>query len=195
MVTDVPQVVLSEFATDCPVHTRIMRKSFFLCIILNMIELDALDRTILDEMQLDGRVSATELGRRVGLSPSACLRRVRRLEDAGVIDSYVALVDPAHVARATSVFVEISLHSQREDLLDEFEAQIKTCPEVMSCHLMAGNADYLVHVMCEDVADYERIHRSHLALLPAVSNLRSSFAIRRVLDTTAHTLSTAARPT
>lgn len=106
----------------------------------------------------------------------------------GVIDRYVALVDPAHVGRATSVFVEISLSSQHEDLLDDFEAAVGGCPEVMSCHLMAGSADYLVHVMCADVADYERIHRSHLALLPGVANLRSSFAIRRVLDTTAHTL-------
>lgn len=139
-------------------------------------------------MQTDGRISTTELGRKVGLSPSACLRRVRRLEESGVIERYVALVDPAQVGRAASVFVEISLNSQAEELLDQFEAAVGTCPEVMSCHLMAGNADYLVHVMCADVADYERIHRSHLALLPGVANLRSSFAIRRVLDTTAHSL-------
>lgn len=153
-----------------------------------MTSLDAVDLQLLNELQHDGRASATELGKRVGLSPSACLRRVRNLESSGVIARYVALVDPVAVQRPTSVFVEISLNSQREDLLDEFETAVGTCPEVMSCHLMAGNADYLVHVMCDDVADYERIHRSHIALLPGVSNVRSSFAIRRVLDKTAHAL-------
>jgi len=152
-----------------------------------MIELDELDRRLLHELQIDGRASATELGRRVGLSPSAALRRVRRLEDSGVIESYAAVVDPTRVGRGTLVFVEISLTGQHEDLLDAFEAQVGECPEVMSCHLMAGNSDYLVHVTCADVADYERIHRSHLALLPGVANLRSSFAIRRVHTSWAHT--------
>ena len=147
--------------------------------------LDALDQLILGVLQRDGRITTTELGNRVGLSPSACLRRVRRLEDDGVISGYVALIDPHKVDRGTSVFVEISLTSQHEELLDEFELAITQCAEVTSCHLMAGSADYLVHVVCRDVADYERIHRSHLAMLPGVANLRSSFSIRRVLDTTA----------
>ena len=150
--------------------------------------LDATDLTIIDELQHDGRVTNAELAERVGLSPSACLRRVRALEKSGVIAGYVALVDPAAVGRNTSVFVEISLTSQQERHFAEFEAAIVACPEVMSCHLMAGESDYLVQLACAGVSDYERIHRTLLALLPGVSRLRSSFAIRQVCDRTAYPL-------
>lgn len=153
-----------------------------------MIELDELDLAVLTELQTDGRMTSAELGDRIGLSPSAALRRVRRLEEAGVIDRYVMLIDPTTIGRKVSVFVEISLDSQAEELLDEFEAAIRETPEVMSCHLMAGDADYLVHVVCVDVADYERIHRQHLASLPHVSRLRSSFSIREVCARTAFEL-------
>lgn len=145
-----------------------------------MEALDKLDITVLNELQRDGRVTSAELADRVGLSPSATLRRVRRLEEDGIIDRYVMLINPAAIGRSVSVFVEVSLDSQAEDLLDEFEAAIRQTPEVMSCHLMAGNADYLIHVVCLDVADYERIHRQQLASLPHVAQLRSSFAIREV---------------
>ena len=152
------------------------------------MSLDDLDRSILAVLQEDGRITNNDLADNVGLSPSACLRRVRRLEESGVIDRYVALVNRKAVGKPTSVFVEISLNSQHEDLLDEFEAKVGDCPEVMSCHLMAGQADYLIHVVCADVADFERIHRSHLAQLPGIAQLRSSFAIRAVTSTTAQAL-------
>ncbi len=126
-----------------------------------------------------------ELAERVSLSPSAALRRVRALEREGVIDRYVALVDPAAVGRATTVFVQITLASQHDDHLDAFEAAIARVPEVMRCHLMAGESDYLVQLACADVADYERIHRTHLSGLPGVARLRSSFALRQVCDRTA----------
>jgi Lrp/AsnC family leucine-responsive transcriptional regulator len=150
-----------------------------------VIELDATDTAILTALQSDGRMTNIELAELVSLSPSACLRRVRRLEQGGVIDRYVALVNNEAVARPTSVFVEISLSSQREEDLDRFEEAIRSTPEVMECHLMAGNADYLVKVQCSDVADYERIHRQYLAVLPGVTRLRTSFALRTVLSTTA----------
>lgn len=153
-----------------------------------MEALDKLDTAVLNELQQDGRMTSAELADRVGLSPSATLRRVRRLEEAGVIDRYVMLLNPAAVGRSVSVFVEVSLDSQAEELLDEFEAAISATPEVMSCHLMAGNADYLVHVVCVDVADYERVHRQALASLPHVAQLRSSFAIREVCARTAFAL-------
>ena len=149
------------------------------------MDLDAVDVAILSVLQRDGRITNAELAERVNLSASATLRRTRALEDSGVIDGYVALVDPATVARPTSVFVEISLASQREDELDAFEAAIRETPEVMECHLMAGDADYLVKVQCADVADYERIHRQYLAVLPGVTRVRTSFALRTVLATTA----------
>jgi len=150
-----------------------------------MIDLDAVDRSILRNLQNDGRMSNADLAEAIGLSPSACHRRVRRLETDGAIERYAALVNRDAVGRGVSVFVEISLESQREELLDEFEAAVQEVPHVMSCHLMAGMSDYLVHVTCEDVADYETIHREHIAVLPGVTRVRSSFAIRTVADTTA----------
>ncbi len=151
---------------------------------LAVIDLDRLDTAILDELQANGRMTNAELGERVGLSPSAALRRVRRLEDLGVIERYVMLINPVAIGRTVSVFVEVSLDSQAEEVLDEFEAAIAQTPEVMSCHLMAGDADYLVHVVCVDVADYERIHRLTLASLPHVSRLRTSFSIREICHRT-----------
>ncbi len=150
-----------------------------------MIALDATDIAVLEVLQRDGRVTNAELASQVSLSASACLRRVRRLEEVGVIDKYVALVGPRAVGRPTTVFVEISLESQHEAVLDAFESAIHTTPEVQECHLMAGAADYLVKIQCADVADFERIHRQHLALLPGVTRVRTSFALRTVLATTA----------
>lgn len=153
-----------------------------------VISLDTTDRAILNLLQEDGRITNAALAEAVHLSPSACLRRVRRLEAAGVIDRYVAVLDPAVVGRGTHVFVEVSLQSQAEEVLDAFEAVVADAPEVMSCHLMAGEADYLVHVVVADVADYERLHRTHLAQLPGVAKIHSSFAIRAVHSGTAHRL-------
>lgn len=150
-----------------------------------MIDLDAIDRSILSVLQRDGRITNADLAETVGLSASACHRRVRALESGGIIDHYAALVNRELVGRGVAVFVEISLESQREELLDEFEAKIAEVPHVQSCHLMAGNADYLVHVTCADVGDYETVHREYLAVLPGVIRVRSSFAIRTVADTTA----------
>lgn len=142
--------------------------------------LDRTDRAILAALGGDGRISNVALSEAVHLSPSACLRRVRRLEENGVIEGYAAVIDPAKIGKATSVFVDISLSSQREDLLDEFEEAVKEVPGVMSCHLMAGDADYVVQILCADVEDYERIHRTYLSRLPGVTRLRSSFALRTV---------------
>jgi Lrp/AsnC family transcriptional regulator, leucine-responsive regulatory protein len=150
--------------------------------------LDVTDRAILNVLQRAGRITNVELSDQVNLSPSACLRRVRTLEREGVIDGYVALVDPAAVGRPTTVFVEISLASQEEGHLDAFEAAIAQCPEVMRCHLMSGEFDYLVQLACADVSDYERIHRTNLSTLPGVARLRSSFALRQVCDRTSYEL-------
>ncbi len=148
------------------------------------MDLDATDRSILAELQANGRLSNTDLAGAVGLSPSATLRRVRALEMDGVIDGYTTLVNREAIGKPTSVFVEISLAGQSESDLDAFETAIVGCPEVMSCYLMAGDADYLVRVACSDVSDYERIHRDHIAQLPGVSRIRSSFALRAVCERT-----------
>lgn len=149
---------------------------------------DATDHAILEILQGDGRISNNDLADRIGLSPSATLRRVRRLEADGTIESYAALLDPASIGRGTTAFVEISLASQEEAALDAFEAAVVRSPAVMACHLMAGDADYIVQVACADVADYERIHRTHLAVLPGVTRIRSSFSLRTVANRTAYDL-------
>ena len=153
-----------------------------------MHELDATDRAILNELQADGRASHAELAARVGLSTSACHRRVRRLEADGVIAGYVMIVDTEAIGRDLDVFVEVSLVSQSEDSLRRVEAEVRECPEVMSCHLVAGDADYLLHLAVKDHRDFERIHYQHLSRFTGVSRLRSNFAIRTVHQTTRHLL-------
>jgi|TARA_B100001105_G_scaffold213214_1_gene178182 DNA-binding Lrp family transcriptional regulator len=148
--------------------------------------LDAVDRAILGLLQEDGRIANVDLAEAVHLSPSACLRRVRRLEESGRIDRYVALLDPSAVGLGTDVFVEITLTGQDETTLEAFERAVSERPEIMSCHLMAGQFDYLVHVVVSDVADYEVLHRTHLAQLPGVARMVSSFALRPICDRTAY---------
>ena len=148
-------------------------------------DLDHVDRAILRLLQQDGRMANVDLAEAVHLSPSACLRRVRRLEEGGSIDRYVALVDPSAIGLGTDVFVEITLIGQDEGTLEEFERAVSERPEIMSCHLMAGDFDYLVRVVVRDVADYEVLHRTHLAQLPGVARMVSSFALRPICDRTA----------
>lgn len=148
-------------------------------------DLDHVDRAILRLLQEDGRMANVDLAEAVHLSPSACLRRVRRLEEGGSIDRYVALVDPSAIGLGTDVFVEITLIGQDEGTLEEFERAVSDRPEIMSCHLMAGDFDYLVRVVVRDVADYEVLHRTHLAQLPGVARMVSSFALRPICDRTA----------
>lgn len=155
---------------------------------LIMAVLDSTDCFILNELQKDARISQAELASRVGLSTSACHRRVRRLEAEGVIAGYVMILDPEAVGRDLDVFVEVALVSQSKESLERFEQDVKDCPEVMSCHLVAGDADYLVHLAVQDHRDFERIHNQHLSQLPGVARLRSNFVIRTVYQTTRHLL-------
>jgi len=131
-------------------------------------------------LQTDGRMSNADLAEAVNLSPSSCLRRVRRLEDEQVIDRYVMLINPAAIGRPTSIFVEISLKSQSQESLQAFEVAVSACPDVMECYLMAGDSDYMLRVEVADAADYERIHTTILSRLPGVARIRSSFTLRTV---------------
>lgn len=153
-----------------------------------MLDIDSIDRLILNELQSDGRVSHAELADRVGLSTSACHRRVRRLEAEGVIAGYVMIVETGAIGRDLDVFVEVSLVSQSEESLRLFEEEVRNCPEVMSCHLVAGDADYLLHLAVQDHRDFERIHNQYLSRLSGVARLRSNFAIRTVYKSTRHLL-------
>lgn len=149
------------------------------------MKLDAKDIAILKNLQLDGRLTNADLAERIHLSPSACLRRVRQLEEAGVIDGYVTLINQTVIGKPSNVFIEVSLNSQSEHTLNAFEAAVADCPEVMECYLMAGEADYLLRVVASDPADYERIHKTHLSRLPNVSRIHTSFALRTVCKKTA----------
>jgi len=145
-----------------------------------MTTLNPTDLRILETLQVDGRITNQDLAERVNLSPSACLRRVRRLEDDGVIEGYSALLKPSAVGRSSNIFIEITLNGQSEAVLDAFEAAIAQVPDVMECYLMAGQADYLVRVAVSSAEDYERIHKTYLSRLPDVARIRSIFTMRTV---------------
>jgi DNA-binding Lrp family transcriptional regulator len=147
--------------------------------------LDAIDRRILQELQEEARITQAELAKRVALSPSPCLRRVRDLEAKGVIRRYVALLDPAALGLGVSVFVQVRLERQVEDALERFEAVILGRPEVLECYLMTGDADYLLRVVVADIPAYERFLKDHLTRIPGVSSIRSSFALNQVKYRTA----------
>ncbi|WP_299876495.1 Lrp/AsnC family transcriptional regulator [uncultured Sulfitobacter sp.] len=149
------------------------------------MSLDEIDRRILRALQRNGRMSNAELSDVVHLSPSACHRRVQRMEKEGYIRDYVALLDARKLQVPTTVFVEITLQGQADEVLDAFERSVARIPDVLECHLMAGSADYLLKVVAEDTEDFARIHRQYLARLPGVGQMQSSFALRTVCKTTA----------
>ncbi|MFS4581077.1 Lrp/AsnC family transcriptional regulator [Phaeobacter sp. C3_T13_0] len=149
------------------------------------MSLDHTDRRILQVLQKQGRISNAELSEQVNLSASACHRRVQRLEADGYIRNYVALLDARKMDLPATVFVEITLQGQADELLDAFEKAVGRIPDVLECHLMAGTADYILKVVAENTDDFARIHRQHLTRLPGVAQMQSSFALRTVFKTTA----------
>jgi Lrp/AsnC family leucine-responsive transcriptional regulator len=149
------------------------------------MSLDVTDKRILKALQRKGRISNADLSEVVNLSPSACHRRVQRLEEEGYIRDYVALLNPRKMGVPTTVFVEITLQGQADEVLDAFEKAVGRIPDVLECHLMAGAADYLLKVVASDTEDFARIHRQYLARLPGVGQMQSSFALRTVFKTTA----------
>lgn len=147
--------------------------------------LDEIDRKILRVLQDQGRLSNADLSERVNLSASACHRRVQRLEDEGFIKGYVALLNARKMSLPTTVFVEITLQAQADEVLEAFETAVARIPDVLECHLMAGSADYILKIVAENTDDFARIHRQYLTRLPRVAQMQSSFALRTVFKTTA----------
>ena len=147
--------------------------------------LDSIDLKILRELQEDARISNVELADRVGLSPAPCLRRVRALEEAGVVRRYVALLDPESVELGVTVFVQISLDLQVEGRLEIFEKTILRRAEVVDCYLMTGDSDYLLRIVVRDVAAYEQFLKESLTRIEGVASIKSSFALRPVKNSTA----------
>ena len=142
--------------------------------------MDETDRRILRELQRDSRLSIAELGALVNLSPSACHRRVKQLEQSGIVEGYGARLNRRALGYRIEFFVEIELDGQSLDILDAFEAAVARTEEILECHLMAGGTDYMLRVVAADVEDFERIHRDRLTKLPHIATIRSNLAIRTV---------------
>ena len=153
--------------------------------IMRSEDLDDRDRAILRELMRDGRLSNVDLADKVGLSPSACLRRVRLMEESGLIAGYVMLLDPAAAELAGVAYVSVTLDQQGRAALDRFEAEARRHPEIIECYLLAGVADYLLRVAYRDSGDFERIHSDIITQLPGVSRVQSTLALRTVKRTTA----------
>lgn len=143
-------------------------------------QIDPIDHAILKKLQKNGRLSNVQLAAEVGLSESACLRRVKLLEESGIIDRYVMLINQAAIGKPDNVFVRVTLDGQQREKLAAFEADISRVAEVMECYLMAGDFDYLLRVITRDNADYVRVHNK-LTSLPGVMRVQSGFALKSVL--------------
>jgi DNA-binding Lrp family transcriptional regulator len=144
------------------------------------VSLDDFDHKILIELERDGAMTAAVLAERVGLSPSACHRRVKALEAAGVIEGYAAILSEKAMGRSATVFVAVTLEDQRRETMAKFERAVALCREVQDCHLMTGESDYLLRIVIRDDDRYERIHQDTLSRLPGVRRLVSNFTIRTV---------------
>lgn len=149
------------------------------------IDLDATDIRILHELQRDGSLTNVELASRINLSASPCLARVKRLEKIGVISRRVTLLDARRLGLKVVVFISVSLDKQRLETLDTFERKIAALPQVMECYLMSGDADYLLRVVVPDVEALERLIIDQITRIPGVASIRSSFALKQVLYSTA----------
>lgn len=152
---------------------------------MHVSPLDEMDRRILTALQENARITNVELAELVGISPSPCWRRVRELEQKGVISRYVTLIDPGSIGLPVSVFVQVSLERQVERALEEFEGAVADWPEVMECYLMTGDADYLLRVVVADLTAYHRFLVDHLTRVPGVASIKSSFALKQVKYRTA----------
>jgi len=150
---------------------------------MSQLSTDAIDQRILAELQKDGRLSNVQLAEKVGLSESACLRRVRQLEQSGIIDRYVMLIDQTAIGKPGTVFVRVTLEGQQQDKLQSFEEEIGKVRDVLECYLMSGDSDYLLRVIVRDNEDYLRIH-NRLTSLPGVLRVQSSFALKTVVKKT-----------
>lgn len=153
------------------------------------VELDAVDRRILQALQAQGRATYDDLAAQVGLSASAALRRVKRLEESGVIAGYVALVAPERVGLGLTAYINVRLEkhtdSHKRSPMDAFSAAVQAWPEVVECAALTGEMDYLLRVVVQDMAHYSRFIMDHLLKHPAVQDCKTSFVLARMKETTA----------
>lgn len=148
------------------------------------IKLDKFDLRILRELQGRADISVAELGERIGLSHTPCWRRIRRLEDAGVIRARVTLLDPRLLNLDVNVFAQVTLTRHDEETLERFEEAVQDVAEVVECHTLSGDRDFLLRIVVGDVSDYERLLKTRLVHLPGVASVSSTFALKQVKYTT-----------
>ena len=144
------------------------------------IALDEIDRRILKTLQEDGRIQNVELAKKVGLSPSPCLRRVRLLEESGVIERYVALVNPAKIGMGLTVFARVWLTCQDVETVDHFTDEIKRFSQVVECHLMAGDCDFLLRIVASDIDDYRQFQIKYLTRIKGVKNVKTEIPMQKI---------------
>ena len=149
------------------------------------MKLDHTDRRILQALQRDGKLQNNELAEQIGLSASPCLRRVKQLEDAGVIDQYVALVNPQKVNLSLTVFARIWLKSQDERTVNQFIDTIMDIPEIVECQLMAGDCDFFLRIVVSDLEAYRKFQISHLNKISGIQNVKTEIPLQRIKQTTA----------
>ena len=146
--------------------------------------MDEIDNRILRELQKDGRLPNNMLAEKVGLSPSPCLRRVKQLEESGAIDRYVAIVNPVTLGLNLSIFVRIWLDSQGEETVEHFCREIRTLPEVVECHLMVGDCDFILRVVAADLNAYRQFQIKHLARIKGVQSMKTELPMQTIKHST-----------
>jgi len=151
----------------------------------DLVALDLIDKKIIKALQENARLSSQELSDQVGISASPCWRRVKALEESGVVTKYVTLINPEALGLSISIFTNVSLDKQIEAALETFQKAVRKRPEVMECYLMTGDFDYLLRVVVGSLHDYERFLLNHLTKIPGVASIKSSFALKQVKYTTA----------
>ncbi|MCB1386038.1 MAG: Lrp/AsnC family transcriptional regulator [Nitratireductor sp.] len=149
---------------------------------MSKFTLDKIDRSILSALQENARISNVDLAQRIGLSQSACLRRVQILESEGVIESYQAVISNRALGQTITAIIQITLQGQSEEQLRKFESAVERCPYIVACFLMSGQSDYVIRVNARDMDHFEQIHKHWLSTLPGVSRMLSSFAMRVVVN-------------
>jgi DNA-binding Lrp family transcriptional regulator len=145
-----------------------------------MRDLDRTDRSILRVLQAQGRIANNELADAVGLSPSACLRRVRALEESGVIDRYVALLDPVRIGKGFTVFARVQLTRQDAETIDHFTQQVLLLPDIVECHLMVGETDFLLRIVAADLQAYRQFQIEHLTRIKGVKNVKTEIPMQKI---------------
>ena len=145
-----------------------------------MRDLDRTDRSILRALQAQGRIPNNELADAVGLSPSACLRRVRALEESGVIDRYVALLDPVRIGKGFTVFARVQLTRQDAETIDHFTQQVLLLPDIVECHLMVGETDFLLRIVAADLQAYRQFQIEHLTRIKGVQSVKTEIPMQKI---------------